>query len=144
MERFVLFDRPVRLDLRPRNYNEPVIVPVWGFPIPDMKFTTYLLADYITYLLAVTRWEDEGNLVVSNEWITKDGVIHQTFDAEIQEYIHQYQSETPVKVTLWMTEDAIDRYEFFYEFIIDPEICSTIERNGSLVDVVMAPSTEDR
>lgn len=144
MERFVLFDRPVRLDLRPRNFNEPVIVPVWGFSIPDIKFTTYQLSDYIQYLLAVTKWEDDGNLVVSDEWVTKDGVIHHTFDVETQEYIHQNQNGALVKATLWMTEDVIDRYEFFYEFIIDPEIRDTIEQEGHRVDVEIGPSTENR
>ena len=139
MERFVLFSEPVKIDIRPFGYDELVIVPVLGFRLPEEDVSIWNIADYIRYLLAVLKWENEGNDVQGREWITRDGVVYDTFDSEIMEYIHSM-DEPQLTATIWMTEKKIDMEGFIYEFIFDPDIRDAIKREGKIVDVVMAPS----
>lgn len=139
MERFVLFSEPLKIDIRPRGYDELVVVPVLGFRLPDGEFSLGHIADYIKYLMAELRWENDGNHTIGHRWITKEGVLYVTSDPEIMEYIHSMDAPR-LTATIWMTEEKIDIEGFIYEFIFDPDIKDTIMRKGEFVDVVMAPS----
>lgn len=144
MEKYLVFDRPVRIDLRPRNYSEIVAVPVLGFKIPEIEFSKDEIVDYIKYIVAVMKWEEEGNLVVISDWIQRNGNTYPMWDAKIREYIQHATDDMKLNATIWGTDNPIESGGFFYDFIFDPDIRDAIERDGHILDVVRGPFSEDK
>lgn len=132
MEQYCIWDKPFVF----LADDGDELIQAFGLVLTGIDYTITNLADYVKYILAALKWDEDGNSMDKDEWVSKEGITYNTFDSEIQVLMNKAYEETPVYASVFETDLDFGKEWRPAEFITDADIARDICENGRLVDVV--------
>lgn len=111
----VMLSEPIWLSIERKNSRRDSrkIVEIYGFKTeydPDLERLSSRINDYVTYLCAASKWQQEGNSIDDNIFISNDtGNRYKESDPYIQHYMEKAWKERDLEWALIDTNKELDR-----------------------------------
>ena len=135
-EKVLMFEVPMLIGcLCGENYKKEIGGPIFGFKVSNINFTREDIIEYLKYLAAVEEWDRLGNDVDLDYFMTKEGITHSIFEAEIQMFIEETSRKRPFSANIYQIHfDLVEG--FFNDYLVDASVAQKIREEGILVDVL--------